>query len=1048
MTVAEGDSNKRFSDIGVYIEAFGTDLAVVLNGVSNITADYANPSNVDEFGEPVRMGQAVCLIVSKSAGEADTAHNDISVTGGGTLNATGGINGFTFDGGLESMTTVQGGVKINAKSTNKATAKFCGRGAGGNTALTVTGAGTELNCTSTGDNSIWVYNVRRTSQEIDDKEVNYYVGGAGVTVTGGAELNGITPFTAMSTSSGEVAAAPSSEMIIIPSLTVEADGLVSCTVEDARNVGSSALNIHDYKSSPTDPRAEAGGALTVTGGTVIVNLQYDNTDTEPTQDGRTHSPRELMGLYVARKIDVTDGTLEVNIDTTNGSATGIKCYGYYTTEDDVHTPQNNFNVTNNSVVNVDVNTTATNGGTETVLGECIGICNRLDASQSPEDPEKGYYPPKCTSGILTIEKSSVNVNVGAKRASNADGRIFDYGIWSREINVGAQNPGQGLSIAVNSGTNNGIAIDSASTWFEQEGGDTPQPIRAQPRYITPYESRGFIKTTGGSTILSPEDSTVNQFGIELGSGGYFSRFETIYAAGANAQSIPASHCFIGKAAETSLYFKEDSDGTPTLWTSSDGTSFTKYTDGKGTTWKVDANNNLVLNGLYYVTSAPVVLTVVPDNANIVLASGSSNVFASTYGGNAEHESYGIDGRGDSLTISGDGDIYAFGGDITDNEDGNSFGIICAKDNEKVLTIDGATLYGYGGTAPFSTGLFANYLTINSGSVYGEADGDQALAIGANNPVTLGRYMRVTAPAGGSIKQITEQEEVPFYAVVDIDGNIAYSAAIEKRVIIVEDDPVVTPTPAKQNPAVSYSGEGTATLSADGTTLTIKAATGYEIKDVTLNGVSRGAVTTLTGLKTGDAVNIVFAPVTGPEPVVENPYTDVSSTDWYYDAAMFCYAKGIMTGAGANTFAPTALYTRASEWQSIFNMNKGAVIKLASVSDVRLSSNEWYAEAMQWAKDVGITDGTDPNGVVTREQMAAMLLRYAKYLGIDVATDGAMGMAGYEDVGSISAWAYDAMQWAVLTGIIKGSDGLLKPQGSATRAEVAQMFMNFVQHYAK
>ena len=153
--------------------------------------------------------------------------------------------------------------------------------------------------------------------------------------------------------------------------------------------------------------------------------------------------------------------------------------------------------------------------------------------------------------------------------------------------------------------------------------------------------------------------------------------------------------------------------------------------------------------------------------------------------------------------------------------------------------------------------------------------------------------------------------------------------------------------------------------------------------------------------------------------------------WYESGVTFVVSKGLFNGVGANQFAPSTNMTRG--------MLMTVLARLAGQSTD--GGATWYSKGMDWAKAQGISDGTDPNGNVTREQLVTMLYRYAKSPKVDAS----MGMAGYADVSTISTWAQDAMRWAVQNGIVTGKDGArLDPQGTATRAEVATILQRYVE----
>ena len=168
-----------------------------------------------------------------------------------------------------------------------------------------------------------------------------------------------------------------------------------------------------------------------------------------------------------------------------------------------------------------------------------------------------------------------------------------------------------------------------------------------------------------------------------------------------------------------------------------------------------------------------------------------------------------------------------------------------------------------------------------------------------------------------------------------------------------------------------------------------------------------------------------------------PFTDVTSGSWYYDGVKYAYDNGLMNGTSANEFNPNANTTRSM-----------IVTILARMEGVNTSGGAtWYTAGRAWAMENGISDGTNMEGKITREQLAAMLYRYAKMKGYDVSASASL--SGYTDASSVSGWATDAMRWAVSAGLINGRTATtLAPQGNATRAEVASILMRFMQKYTK
>lgn len=174
-----------------------------------------------------------------------------------------------------------------------------------------------------------------------------------------------------------------------------------------------------------------------------------------------------------------------------------------------------------------------------------------------------------------------------------------------------------------------------------------------------------------------------------------------------------------------------------------------------------------------------------------------------------------------------------------------------------------------------------------------------------------------------------------------------------------------------------------------------------------------------------------------------PFNDVSTYDWFYDAVMYAYSNGIMNGLDTNVFGPNETTTRAMLVTMLYRaVGEPAVSGSNTFRDV--AANTWYTDAIIWASTNGIVTGVDdglfnPNGAITREQLATILYRYAKYVGDDVSASASL--AGFTDAGSISDYAQTAMSWAVAAGLFEGRDnGKLEPTGTATRAEIATVFM--------
>ena len=173
----------------------------------------------------------------------------------------------------------------------------------------------------------------------------------------------------------------------------------------------------------------------------------------------------------------------------------------------------------------------------------------------------------------------------------------------------------------------------------------------------------------------------------------------------------------------------------------------------------------------------------------------------------------------------------------------------------------------------------------------------------------------------------------------------------------------------------------------------------------------------------------------PDTGKDLPFTDVSANNWSYDGVKYAYENGLMNGTSSTAFSPNA------------NTTRGMIVTiLARVEGVNTNGTPWYAAGQKWAMDNGISDGTNMPGVITREQLATILYRYAKQKGYDVSKSAAL--TAFSDADKVSGYAAEAMQWAVAEGLLQGSNGELDPQGSATRAQVATILMRFMEKIAK
>ena len=177
------------------------------------------------------------------------------------------------------------------------------------------------------------------------------------------------------------------------------------------------------------------------------------------------------------------------------------------------------------------------------------------------------------------------------------------------------------------------------------------------------------------------------------------------------------------------------------------------------------------------------------------------------------------------------------------------------------------------------------------------------------------------------------------------------------------------------------------------------------------------------------------------------FEDVTIADWFYDDVMFACGRGVMQGVSDTRFGPHLTATRAMMATILWRM-EGSPAPTAEARFTDVRSGQWYSEAVAWTAQSGVytgyADGSfRPNDSITREQLAAILYRYAKYKGVDVSVGEDTNILSYADAAEISDYAFPAMQWACGAGVMQGSNGNLLPRGRATRAQIAAMLHRYL-----
>ena len=244
----------------------------------------------------------------------------------------------------------------------------------------------------------------------------------------------------------------------------------------------------------------------------------------------------------------------------------------------------------------------------------------------------------------------------------------------------------------------------------------------------------------------------------------------------------------------------------------------------------------------------------------------------------------------------------------------------------------------------------------------------------------------------------------------------------------------------------------------GTTVTLTATPdeGYELESITVTR-SGGTVSltdkgdgkyTFTMPRANVTVEAVFT-ASGEQPGDTGlPFTDVDADDWFHDAVTYVYENGMMEGTSDTAFSPSMTTTRGMIVTILWRLEDSPEAD-GQTGFTDVADGAWYADAVNWAAEQGIVEGYDnggfgPGDIITREQMALILYRYAQYKGYDTSATGALD--GFADAGAVSGWAEDAVAWAVGAGLMEGKGGdMLDPTGTATRAEAAAILTRFCQN---
>lgn len=238
-----------------------------------------------------------------------------------------------------------------------------------------------------------------------------------------------------------------------------------------------------------------------------------------------------------------------------------------------------------------------------------------------------------------------------------------------------------------------------------------------------------------------------------------------------------------------------------------------------------------------------------------------------------------------------------------------------------------------------------------------------------------------------------------------------------------------------------------------TTFSFTPDEGYKISDVLVDGESIGAVDSYTfeSVMGNHTVEALFEKQEENQRPEWNPFTDVSSLDWFHDSVKYVYEQDLMTGTSKSMFSPMTGTSRGMIvtvlWRLEGQPQPGEELGFADVKP-----GEYYTEAVRWANENSIVEGYGnglfgPDDLITREQMAAILYRYAGYKGYDVSKS--VDLFSFTDANTVSDWASEPVKWSVASALIEGKgNGVLDPKGLTARAEAAALLKRFCENIAQ
>lgn len=395
---------------------------------------------------------------------------------------------------------------------------------------------------------------------------------------------------------------------------------------------------------------------------------------------------------------------------------------------------------------------------------------------------------------------------------------------------------------------------------------------------------------------------------------------------------------------------------------------------------------------------------------------------------------------------------------------------CPDDNDKTILLEGSNaqvrLLPVTGSSAATTQAYVQgdtatvFLTSRQLRTATGAQSGVAVTVDATDPavgtvVLAGRSIANACDAGAAALQVkfrsgTVTLDARALAALDLHKDVAVSLASGASLNAAQQRALGSQAAAATLANASVLVDGAAASCPAGS---VRAAVAVNAADdlTAWSLADDGSISAVSGAYDAGQQTYAFDVVNGVTAIARFPFTDVVAGTWYYGAAAYAYNNGLFAGMTPTTFAPNATMTRAMLVSVLWRL-AGAPAPKAPNTFVDVPDGAWYTDAVTWAAENGVVSGIggsrfDPSGFVTREQTAEILYNYAHSKGYDVSARA--DLTAFPDAASVSGWAEEALSWANAAGLINGTvrDGqtILDPQGSASRAQVAMILMNYVEH---